>query len=315
MDTVIFFHMNQLGDCIFSLPLLSAARKEWRDKRLVSVARPSLAPLLQASGLVDEVIQRRAGAAGTWTLLRALRRARASKAVLFSESPETLMLAAAGGIPERVGFETASLGFFLTRRAGRSGVPSLANNLKLAAAAGLSGLPGDYANLVTVPESEMARISLWLAANRAQEKNIAVISPGASRRRSEKRWAHGRWAVIMDKITGAGYIPVIVGAPAEQRALDDLALLSKKGARVFAGQAGIVSLAALFRHAKVFAGIDSGALHLAAAVGLPVIGLYGPTDPGQIGPRPAEKHTVIKKDTMDDINVDEVWEALERRLS
>ncbi|MHB9155943.1 MAG: glycosyltransferase family 9 protein [Endomicrobiales bacterium] len=315
MEKIAFFHMNQLGDCLFSLPVLAAARREWPRAWLISVARPALAPLLQASALVDEVVCRpQEGLREKWRLLSRLRKEEISKAILFSESPETMLLSSGAGIRQRLGFVTAGMGFLLSVRAPRTGVPSLGNNRNLGLAAGLAEIPADYSGLVRVPDEEKARATAWLSENNVDASRFVVISPGASRRRTDKCWPGGRWTEFMAFLAGKGQTPVLVGAPREQGALDSLAKRSAPGVKVFTAPSGIISLAALMELARLFVGIDSVALHLAAAVKTPVIGLYGPTDPGQIGPQPRAAHTVVKKAAMSEITVEEVRSCAERRL-
>ncbi|MDR3112983.1 MAG: hypothetical protein LBU09_01225, partial [Endomicrobium sp.] len=124
MEKTVFFHMNQLGDLLFSLPVLKAA-KERGGTKIYSVVKSGLAPLLAASGLTDGFIPKETP---FFELIKTLKRESFDKAVLFSESPFSLMSAFAAGIKERAGFETASLSFLLTKKAKRNGVPSIYNN-------------------------------------------------------------------------------------------------------------------------------------------------------------------------------------------
>ena len=105
MDKVIFFHMNQLGDLLFSLPVLKAAKKQGSVK-VISVVSSSLSPLLTSSGLADEIIPKNMP---LLRLIRNVKKEKAGKAVLFSESPGSLFAAYLSKITERIGFESASL--------------------------------------------------------------------------------------------------------------------------------------------------------------------------------------------------------------
>lgn len=307
--------MNQLGDLTFSLPLIAAMRKQWPTRTLVSVARPALSPLLRATELVDDVIVRPdAGLAANLRLVQTLRAWRFTSAVLFSESPESLMVAAAAGIPERIGFSTASLSFLLTKKAGRSGVPSLDNNRSLAIRAGLMNIRDDYAGLVKVPYPELKKTLAWLVGHGIKERSFVAIAPGASKRRTEKFWNNSHWATLIRKLNAHGFTAVLAGAPSEAGILEAISAEAGVKSPVFAPAGGIIELAALLKMAKMFVGIDSGALHLAAALSTPVVGLYGPTDPEQIGPRPAIAHTVVRRSSMADINVEDVWTEVSVRL-
>jgi ADP-heptose:LPS heptosyltransferase len=314
-NKIVFFHMNQLGDFMFSLPLLAAAKQQWPDAERISVIRPPLAPLLEATGLMTSVISRpKAGLREKWALTQRLKQTGFSKAVLFSESPEVTATAYFAGVPERIGFTTASLRWLLTKTAPRTGVPSLRNNAALAQVAGLSQLLPHYAGLVKIPQSQHDAIYQWLQKENIAPSQLVVVSPGASKRRKHKFWLHYCWRELLGRMISVGITPVVCGAPAEKEELEELVKVLKHSVKVFSAPNGILSLAALFAAAKCFVGIDSGAMHLAAGVGTPVVGLFGPTDPMQIGPQPLEKHRIIKKQFMKDITVEDVWKEVNAQL-
>jgi ADP-heptose:LPS heptosyltransferase len=314
---IAFFHMNQLGDLLFSLPVLAAARKAWPESERVSVVRSSLAPLLEASGLVSGAVTKTGNSLGDrFRLVRSLSRYGFSDAVLFSESPDTLLTCYAAGIPQRSGFETASLRFLLTRTVPRAGVPSLANNRRLGDALGLSAIPKDYTGLLLVPEKHKAHVRQWMFKEELNPAKVVIVAPGASKRRREKCWKNDRWASLLSLLAKHRACPVLVGAPEEKDALLMLAaqVHSSEKPRVYPAEGGILALAALMTQAKAFIGIDSGAMHLAACLGLSCTVLIGPTDPSQIGPQPLDKHRVVKRGSMDAITVEDAWEGLSSLL-
>jgi heptosyltransferase-2 len=314
MDKIVFFHMNQLGDLMFSLPLLAAAKKAWPQTVRCSVVRADLAPLLEAGGLVDRVIVRpRGSTVKTLRFIGALREERFSIAVMFSESPETLLCSTAAGIPRRYGFKTASLGVLLTHTADRTGVPSLKNNRALGGVIGLTDIPEDYTGLVTIPQKEQQEAAQWLASKKIESFRMAVIAPGSSRRRTEKCWDALRWKELLHRLADNGIVPVLTGSPKESVTLRSLAY-GVHGAEIFSAPSGLVSLGALMARARLFVGIDSGAMHLAASLRVPVIALFGPTDPAQVAPQPPKAHRIIKRNTMSDITVEEVWKEIDAQI-
>jgi ADP-heptose:LPS heptosyltransferase len=303
--------MNQLGDLLFSLPVLASARKQWPEKRMISVVRPALAPILKASGLVDDIVLRpHAGIVAPVRLVADVRRQHMHMAVLFSQSPASLITAVMSAIPRRVGFGSASLSFLLTETVASSGVPSLENNKNLGIKIGLSEIAEDYTGLVAIPEVQRIETLRWLGKMFIPTKQLILLSPGASRRRKDKCWPADRWATLADQLTGSGWHPVFIGAPSERVELDAIVRLCAIGVPVFCAEKGILSLVSLIRHARVFIGIDSGAMHLAASGGTPVIALFASTDPVQVGPRPLAKHQIIQRDTMDSITVEDICNVL-----
>jgi ADP-heptose:LPS heptosyltransferase len=307
---IIFFHMNQLGDLLFSLPVLSAARKQNPQNRIICVARQQFLPLLAASGFADELVAKNTGIClcAKLPVIMKLRKEKAWLGVFFSESHESMLLGFSLGIKQRVGFSTANLPFLLTKTAERTGVPSLENNRKLGIAAGFTDIPKDYCGLVNIPEVETAAVTGWLSVNKIEENKLVVLAPGASKRRADKSWSIEGWKNLIKLITENGYSTVITGAPSEKEKLENITMGFSCGVKVFASDAGILATGALIKKAKLFIGIDSGAAHLAASLGTKVIGLFGRTDPGQIGPMPLEKNIIIKKDVISQITAEEVWE-------
>ena len=132
MDKIIFFHMNQLGDLLFSLPVLKAVKQKYPNIKTYSVVRKNLAGLLKNTGLVDKVFIKTRNLSQHIELISSIRKEKIDTALMFSESPETLLLAYLCRIKNRIGFKTAFLHFLLTEQAEKTGVPSINNNIVLA---------------------------------------------------------------------------------------------------------------------------------------------------------------------------------------
>ncbi|MEO6829641.1 MAG: glycosyltransferase family 9 protein, partial [Acidobacteriaceae bacterium] len=118
----------------------------------------------------------------------------------------------------------------------------------------------------------------WLN-DRVIEKFI-VLNPGAGW--GAKRWPVDRYAVVAAELAKLGYA-IVVNAGPHESALSDTICTGAKS-RVFAMSGSIGQLIACTRRASLFIGGDTGPLHLAAALQVPVVGIYGPTDPARNGP-------------------------------
>ncbi|OGS03001.1 MAG: hypothetical protein A2339_07665 [Elusimicrobia bacterium RIFOXYB12_FULL_50_12] len=305
----VYFHMNQLGDMLFSLPFLSAARKAWPDRHLASFARDSFRGLLDSSGFVDEVVVRKNGGFNFIENIAALRRGSFDCSIHFSESPRSSLTALLSGIPEMAGFSTAALSLLYKVKAERIGVPSMRNNARLAEKLGLKALPEDYSGLLKVPRKALELIDGWVESRGLNKAKLVAVAPGASRRRRDKLWQASKWVQVIKELSLKGYEPVLCGGPADAGELRGISEACGGKAGVYDGVYGIDGLAALFSTSVKFLGIDSGAMHLAAALKVPVVALFGPTDPLQVGPMPLEKNIVVKKNYMDEIEVKDVLEA------
>jgi len=290
--------MNQLGDLLFSYPALEALKRENPDMKTCSVINSNLAGFLKGSGYVDEIIEKDA-----YTKLRCakiLKENHFTKAVLFSESPSSLIAAYLSGASERIGFETASLHFLLTRKVPRIGVPSTNNNAKIAQVLGVKNVKPTYEGLVKVPDEATLKIKSWFEKNGINPAQTVAFSVGASKRRSEKCLAPKVWAEVLNALTLSKKVPVLVGAAFEEEYLRDISSICKSRPEIFISQ-NIFESAAFFNESALFCGIDSGAMHLAAAMGTKCVAVFVHTDPGQIGPQPLYKHVIIQQTNIHDV--------------
>ncbi|MDR3306260.1 MAG: glycosyltransferase family 9 protein [Endomicrobium sp.] len=299
MDKIVFFHMNQLGDLVFSLPVLKAAKQELNAK-IYSVVKPSLAPLLTSSALADETMPKDKNA------VKFLRKEKIGKAVLFSESPSSLLYAYLSGIKSRIGFKTASLSFLLTKKAKRVGVPSLFNNGELGFAAGLKSIRQDYTGIIKIPKENVENVKKWFGYNNLDASKTIAVSIGASKRRQDKCLEERKWSEVINVLSKKGFNCVLSGAAWEKDVLNNVAKKCRIAPKLFTAEKGILDVAAFLKECGLFAGVDSGAMHLAAAVGTKCVAVFGYTDPSQAGPMPLKNHIVIKKDKISDIDSEDI---------
>jgi ADP-heptose:LPS heptosyltransferase len=281
--------MNQLGDLLFSLPALKAARQE-TDAQIYSVIKPAFLPLLETCGLIDGSINKDQS---ILKLIKEIRQNNFTSALLFSESPSSLLSAYFSKINERIGFETASFNFLLTKKVQKTGVPSIENNNRLCASFGLKNISSDYVNILKIPNKNFDNVYKWFESVRINPKKTIALSPGSSKKRKSKQLHDDIWVYVMDKISERDFDFVLFGAPDERESLERLAAKCRKKPQIFTAPNGILDAAAFLKSCGLYLGIDSGAMHLSAAVGTKCAAVFVNTDPLQIGPRPLEKHIVI----------------------
>ncbi len=141
----------------------------------------------------------------------------------------------------------------------------------------IASLPQISCDLPCDPQVE-ARIEKDLARHGVRE--FAILNPGAGW--GAKRWPTERYGEVARALSGAGICPLVNYGPGEE----DLfrAVLAASGGAARPTKGSITGLTALMRRARLFIGGDTGPLHLAAALRVPVVGIYGPTDPARNGP-------------------------------
>ena len=310
MDKIIFFHMNQLGDLLFSLPVLKATKQKYPHIKIYCVARKNLAGLLESTKLVDKIFLKVGSLGAEIDLIADIRKEKIDTAVMFSESPETLLLAYFSKIKNRIGFKTSSLNFLLTKKVEKIGVPSLNNNIVLAKSTGIDNVQKDYLNILKIDGESAVKISFWLEENKILNKDFIVVSVGASKRRQEKCLRKEVWIETLNKLADMKKNVVVVFAQWEKESVMKILKYVSKDIKTFCPENGLIELSALISKAKLFIGIDSGTMHLAASLGVKCIALYGNTDPTQIGPRPLQNHIIIKKNSAKDIIASDILENI-----
>jgi ADP-heptose:LPS heptosyltransferase len=129
--------------------------------------------------------------------------------------------------------------------------------------------------------------------------DLAVIHPGTSASTRYKRWDPAGFAEVARALHDhAGLTSLVTWGPVpgEREVADEVVHLAKAAARLAPATRSIAQLLALIRSARVFVGCDSGPLHLASLVGVPVVAVFGPTDPIENAPFPGAPHRVVRRD-------------------
>jgi ADP-heptose:LPS heptosyltransferase len=152
----------------------------------------------------------------------------------------------------------------------------------------------------------------WLKADTARfalPARYALLVPGGAAHRLRKRWPAGRYALLVRELIGRGITPVLIGGPAEAKAMQTIRA-TVPDARDLSGQTSLAEIAALARGAVWAAGNDTGPMHVIVAAGCPSVVLFSDeSDPalcapreGQGGPRP----TIVRRASLEDVAVSEV---------
>lgn len=268
-----------LGDVVLTTPLLAALAERYGPVDVVTT--PAAAPLLEGHPAVAEVVRydkrgADAGPIGLWRLGRRLRRRGYARAFLPHRSLRTAALGWLAGAPERTGFADGAGAVTYTRRIPR---PRSGHEVdRLLALAETSSAPA-MPTLALTPD-DMAAADAWLH-HRGIAHGFVAVAPGSIW--GTKRWPH------YSELAAALDLPVVVVGGREDAALGTAVTAAAEGrAWNAAGELGLRLSAALLRRASVLVTNDSAPLHLAAAVGTPVVAIFGPTVPEfGFGPRGA----------------------------
>jgi heptosyltransferase-2 len=294
---ICIIHLNQIGDLVFSLPLLKALRDSYPESTIHSVVRPYLTDLLSHSPYIDDLIYRRGGIKESLLLLGVLRRSRYDLLITLSNSWETLFLTTFSRARVKVGFEYFPWDFSLDIKEKVEGHRSLYNNLKLLEKLSIQVEKKDYVGLLKLPPRDDS-------GGGRRVGRYVVISPGTSTRRRIKAWGEEKFAdVIIALKKRYDLNPVLVGGEDSKEVNDKIIEILNQNdvhnkidcVENLAGKMDLKDLCYLLRDADLFVGVDSGIMHLASSFDIPVVGIFGPTDPAYAGPQ-GSRSTVAREE-------------------
>ncbi len=290
---------NWLGDTMIALPALRALRERFPGGHLAVQIRANLAEILSGIPWIDEVLPLtiRSGTPGIADRVRVageLRRKRFGLAVVFPNSFDSALLPFLAGIPERLGYARDGRGPLLTVPVPATpeirSMHQVRSYHALLRPLGIGGEPGPVE--LEVPESAAERAGALLAELPGEGPVIALAAGSAYGRARE--WPEEHFAAlarILAERHGARF--VLVGAPREVEQCRKVVALAgglPRGSAILitAGRTSPADLAALLARCDAFFGNDSGAMHVAAAVGIPTLAIFGSTNPVHthpLGPR------------------------------
>jgi heptosyltransferase-2 len=280
---------NWIGDVVLSLAAVRDLRRNFPEARIEVLARPWLADLYGAVAEVDG-IRRGAGVRADG---EAVRRA-FDAAVLLTNSFGSALAMFLARIPERWGYATDGRGILLTRRArvpaairGRSQV------YYYRAMLGGIGLQVSAAPDVSLrcPEAWAARGAQILGGG-----DWIGLNPGASYG-SAKQWLPERYAAVADRVARqSGAQVAILGSAGERPLAERVAAAMGTKPRVLCGETSITELVGVLARLRLVVTNDSGPMHLASALGVPLVAIFGSTDWRETAPAGPGPHRLVREE-------------------
>ncbi len=217
--------------------------------------------------------------------------------ISLSTSEECLTLTAFSKARVKAGFSRFPWNVCLDVKDTIEGHNSWYNNLKLLKRLNVNVNKNDYVGLLSLDKNE---------CDLTLPNKFVIISPGASRRRFAKTWGEGKFAELMLSLKNKyDLIPVLVGGKDNLeynntiiRQLRENDQDQGKGMDVInTTGTGLRELCSMIKDASLFVGIDSGIMHLASSLDIPVVGIFGPTDPFYVGPQ-NDRSIVVREEEM-----------------
>ncbi|MBL8887988.1 MAG: glycosyltransferase family 9 protein [Phycisphaerales bacterium] len=282
-----------LGDCVMATPTLKLLRDSLPGAFIGGLVRPGMDEVLAGLPYFDELhVARSSGVMGPKFVAAKIRPRRYDTTILLTNSFSTALIVRIAGIPRRIGYDRDARGLLLTDRIAppkrsdgrRSPVSAVAYYQTLALHA-LGKSQADVLNckenlsLSATPAEHAAAAAILLRAGISPDAPRAILNPGGNN--AAKRWPVDRFAALAQYLhTAHGLTILINGSPGEADLVDEIAKQAGVPCTCLP-RLGITigSLKALVKGSVLMVTNDTGPRHIAAAFGVPLVSLFGPTDP------------------------------------
>ena len=285
LRSLLIVKLSSIGDVVHALPVAVALRRRYPNLHISWAAEDWTAPLLRGHPAIDRVVTfptMRWGSVGPGWLrsftdaMHSLRSESYDVSVDLQGLLKSAMVALLSGAPVRIGIHEQREGAHLVSR----GVPRHAGRLHviedyLRCAEFLGAAPTPVSFALRIEPAAIASITSKLCDMRvALEAPLIVINPSASV--AWKTWPLQHWARVASALSTAGTV-ILVGGPAQQSLHAELARHAGQPLHDLTGRTTLAELVALLDRCALHIAADTGSAHIAAALGRPVVSLYGPT--------------------------------------
>jgi heptosyltransferase-2 len=275
-ETVVI-GLNWVGDNILALPTYRALHHRFKHEGGVAVAAPeNVAALLASSGICRKVIP---WSGSTRERIAALKRGRFRRAVILPNSFRAAMITYAAGIGERWGYSTDCRSMLLTHVVPRltERAHQLDDYARLLAAMNAPRVVDEIPTIkLPVAVRDRARRKLRARGLRLDRPLFGIHAGGLYGR--AKHWGDAKYAVVAERLRADGFGVVLLTSPSEREQAEAIATACD-GLPMIGESGDVLEIAAAISHCSIVITNDSGPLHLAAALAVPSVSIFGPTDP------------------------------------
>ena len=293
---ILAIKLRYLGDVLLATPTLHALKAAYPMARLSVLVNRGTDAILRANPDVDEIIPLDRGSILQQTRFAwEIRRRGFDTVVDLTDGDRAAFLSRISGAPVRIGFNAEE------RWTGRCYTTVVRPDAEahrierdLAALVPLGAVSRDgVPRLRLTPEDEAKVEQLAGQLGLARDRSWVVIQPGA--RYWFKAWPPERFAELADRLNDRfGSQILVAGSPDEEPLTQSVVRQANSRPVAIAGRSDVRTLAALLKRSALFVGNDTGAMHIAAAMGTPVVGLFGPSNPREWGPRGGPAEVIYK---------------------
>lgn len=284
---ILIARLDRLGDVVLSTPVIRHMRRLFPDAYIAFMVRPENRDVVESNPDLNEVIYYDKGGSEKSLLgavkfaVGTLRKKKFDMAIALHPTARTHIAFFLAGIPARIGYDR-KMGALLTERIKHckqeGGMHEALYNFELLEKAGFDVSSADPMPYIVTGDHEKM-FADYLQGRMKIGSNIIAVHAGASC--PSKRWPPERFAEVADAL-GAKYgadIVIVGGRETEELSKKVLSAMKRK-AFDLTGKLGVGALAEILSRSRLFVSNDSGPVHVAVAVGAPVVVIFGRKDPG-----------------------------------
>lgn len=284
---ILICRLSAIGDCILTMPLAVALRRAFPGAFIAWGVQGASAPLIEAHPCVDLAIKiskkELSSPMGLWSLRKRLRAQKFDMALDPQGLSKSALVSWLSGAPRRIGFArpvAREISPWLQTDLVHSQQPHVVDRyLELLGPLGVKIPPAEF----EFPTDAAARANLAPFLDQPLLQNgFAVVNPGAGW--DSRLWPVDRYGEVARFLSDAHQLPTVIAwAGDRERAWAEEIKDCSHDAAILAPKTSLLELGELLRRARLFVGSDTGPLHMAAAVGIPCVGIHGPTRPENSG--------------------------------
>lgn len=283
---ILIVRLDRIGDVLLSTPVIKALRDAYPDAYIAFMVRPYAKDVVRGNPYLNEVIvydkeSKERGLFGNLKFIWHLRKKGFDLAVILHPTARTHIVTSLAGIPVRVGYDK-KMGFSLTKRIPHTKQFGLKHEIDYTL---------DILRYIGIEPKE--RTLSMPADKRCEDKikeifylndisatdTVVAINPGASC--VSKRWSAEKFAAVADKLTQRHGAKIVIISGASDKVFGDkVASSMNRGCMNLSGKTSVGDVASILRRSQLFISNDSGPVHIACALGTPVVAIFGRSERG-----------------------------------
>lgn len=289
---------NWIGDAVLATPFIKALRAKFPYAYIAVLSKPWVYDIWKANTYIDEIIEyKNTSSAGFLKIVKEIKNKKFDTSIILPKSFSSALMMFLAGVNERVGFATEGRGFLLNKKAAFANEKRLNHMLEEFIDIGREiGLEfKDKEPYISIDKDDEIHGELILLSNGVSSRDKIVGVCPAAAYGPAKRWFLERFIEASRKIIKKHHVKILLfGSKAEADLIKKIKDNIEKDAIALAGQVSLGEMCAILKKCRFVLTNDTGPMHVAAALKIPTISIFGSSSPAWTSPI-GKKHIVIYK--------------------